>query len=248
MRAYRKFASLYDSFMCDIPYGEWSEYVIGKFKKYGVMPPETMKNSGTDGLLLELGCGTGSMARYLCMEGYRVVGLDLSPDMVKEAKKKLIPGFEAHVWDMRTPFLEGEGCSGIVSVCDSMNYLTGKDDIRLTMKAAAMQLRKGGVFIFDMKTDRFYREELGDNVFADHSGRDAYIWENHYDGEKHINTYDITFYHRVFGRLCTSFTERHVQRAFSPRQVCRTAGEYGLHLCEYEVRDERAYYIFDKIS
>lgn len=241
MAAYKKFARIYDAFMRDIPYGRWARYAIDRLRRYGVRAED-------DCLLLELGCGTGSMARYFCMEGYEVVGIDLSESMVREASAKFIPGFEAYNADMRIPFLENESCDAVVSFCDSMNYLTSLSDLSLAMRAAAMQLKQGGIFMFDMKTDSFYRNELGDNVFADRVGRDSYIWENHYDTKRHINVYDITFYHRVFGRICTSFTERHVQRAYPRRLVVKTAAEYGLSLKEYRVRGERAYYIFKKVN
>lgn len=248
MAAYKKFARWYDRFMADIPYGEWAEYVIGQLKRYGI-EPDAADNGAEDlggNVVLELGCGTGSMARYLCMEGYRVVGIDLSPDMIKEADRKLIPGFEAYVGDMRVPFLENESCAGIISVCDSMNYLTAKSDVELTIKAAAMQLKSGGVFIFDMKTDRFYREELADNAFTDRAGSISYVWENHYDERTHVNTYDITFYRRLIGGLCLSYRERHRQRAYSRTFIEKTARSFGFELCDYKVKDERAYYTLRK--
>lgn len=256
MAAYRKFAQWYDSFMSDIPYGEWAEYIIDRLKKYGVVPDmiHDNKHSGSDinnrntenDVILELGCGTGSMARYLCMEGYHVVGIDLSSDMIKEARKKIIPGFESYVGDMRIPFLEASSCGAVVSVCDSMNYLTSRSDMELTIKAVHSQLRDGGIFIFDMKTDSFYRDELGDNVFADRAGRVSYVWQNHYDEKTHINTYDITFYRRIFANICLSCSEKHRQRAYSVKQISDIAVKCGMELLEHTVRGERAYYILRK--
>ena len=45
--------------------------------------------------------------------GYHVVGIDLSSDMIKEARKKIIPGFEPYVGDMRVPFLEASSCGAV---------------------------------------------------------------------------------------------------------------------------------------
>ena len=244
MTAYKKFAKWYDSFMADIPYGEWAEYIIKQLKSYGLEP---YKQDEADNVILELGCGTGSMARYLCMEGYKVVGIDISRDMVEEAERKIIPGFKAYVGDMRVPFLEKGSCRGIVSVCDSMNYLISKSDVELTMKAAATQLCSGGIFIFDMKTDSFYRKELGDNVFTDRAGRISYVWENHYDVKTHTNTYDITFYRRLVGKLCLSYRERHRQRAYSPAYIRKTAQKYGFEMRGYTVKGERAYYTLRRL-
>ncbi len=49
MEAYTGFAEVYDTFMDNVPYEEWAEYVVGLLKKYGI----------EDGLVLDLGCGTG---------------------------------------------------------------------------------------------------------------------------------------------------------------------------------------------
>ena len=47
-RSYEGFAYVYDTFMDNVPYGEWAEYVTGILEEYGI----------TDGLVLDLGCGT----------------------------------------------------------------------------------------------------------------------------------------------------------------------------------------------
>ena len=55
--SYKSFAQVYDLFMNDIPYREWSAYVLGLLREYGI----------NDGLVLELGCGTGSMTELLAV-------------------------------------------------------------------------------------------------------------------------------------------------------------------------------------
>ena len=244
MDSYRRFAKVYDLFMKDIPYARWSRYAIECLKRYGIEP---VGKELEGELVLELGCGTGNISRYLCMEGYRVVGIDISPYMIREASRKLIPGFEAYVGDMRVPFFkDGRRCRCIVSLCDSMNYLVKSHDLELTLKAAAYQLEKGGIFLFDLKTEEYFSKELGDNIFADRCRRAAYIWENHYDNERHINTYNITFYYRIIGGIYGSFRERHVQRAYSNRQVSELADRYGFVIRENTKKGEREYYILQK--
>ena len=97
-----------------------------------------------------------------------------------------------------------------------------------------------------MKTDSFYKNELGDNVFADRAGRVSYVWQNHYDEKTHINTYDITFYRRIFANICLSCSEKHRQRAYSVKQIRDIAAKCGMELLEHTVRGERAYYILKK--
>lgn len=51
MEAYTGFAEVYDMFMDNVPYEEWAEYLCGILREYGIR----------DGLVLELGCGTGAV-------------------------------------------------------------------------------------------------------------------------------------------------------------------------------------------
>ena len=60
MEAYTSFARVYDTFMDNIPYEEWCEYLTGLMREYGVR----------DGLVLDLGCGTGNMTELLAKAGY----------------------------------------------------------------------------------------------------------------------------------------------------------------------------------
>ena len=66
MEAYTGFAKVYDLFMDNIPYEEWSRRIVGILKQYGI----------SDGLVLDLGCGTGSMTELLANAGYDMIGLD----------------------------------------------------------------------------------------------------------------------------------------------------------------------------
>ena len=59
MDAYTSFAAVYDTFMDNIPYEEWTEYLIGLLKEYGIC----------DGLIADLGCGTGNMTEQLAEAG-----------------------------------------------------------------------------------------------------------------------------------------------------------------------------------
>ena len=63
---YGSFAKVYDLFMDNVDYEAWREYLRRLLKKYGV----------EDGVVLELGCGTGSMTEMLARAGYDMVGQD----------------------------------------------------------------------------------------------------------------------------------------------------------------------------
>ena len=78
MEAYTGFAEVYDTFMDNVPYEEWAEYVVGLLKKYGI----------EDGLVLDLGCGTGSLTELLAAKGYDMTGVDFSEEMLEIAMEK----------------------------------------------------------------------------------------------------------------------------------------------------------------
>ncbi len=83
MEAYSKFAQVYDLFMDNIDYEGWADYVTDRLKEYGI----------TDGLVLELGCGTGTMTGLLADRGYDMIGVDNSEEMLAEAMEKRVnPG------------------------------------------------------------------------------------------------------------------------------------------------------------
>ena len=77
MKAYSVFAHIYDKMMDNIPYEEWKDYLLMLMYRYGVSPSASVA---------EIGCGTGTMTGLLAEEGFDVMGLDLSSDMLEEAR------------------------------------------------------------------------------------------------------------------------------------------------------------------
>lgn len=76
MEAYSSFARVYDLFMDNVPYGEWAGYIMGLLEEYGIR----------DGLVLDLGCGTGKLTRILSDSGYDMIGVDNSVEMLEIAR------------------------------------------------------------------------------------------------------------------------------------------------------------------
>ena len=121
MEAYTGFAEVYDTFMDNIPYGEWCRYLTGLLKKYGV----------EDGLVLDLGCGTGSVTELLAEEGYDMIGVDNSEDMLQIAMDKRAASGRDILYllqDMRDFELYGT-VAAVVSICDCINYILEYDDL-----------------------------------------------------------------------------------------------------------------------
>ena len=80
MEAYTSFARVYDTFMDNVPYKEWADYLGKILKEYGI----------DDGLVLDLGCGTGSMTEMLASSGYDMIGVDNAEEMLEIAMEKKV--------------------------------------------------------------------------------------------------------------------------------------------------------------
>ena len=203
--AYTGFAGVYDLFMDDIPYDEWCTYVCGLLQK----------NKITSGIVLDLGCGTGVFTRLLSAGGYDMIGIDNAPDMLSIAMEQQSEPSADILYllqDMREFELYGT-VAAVVSICDSMNYITEEEDLLQVFKLVNNYLDPGGLFIFDLNTEYKYREILGDSVIAENREEGSFIWENDYDEATQLNEYALTLFVKE-QELYRKYEEVHVQRAY----------------------------------
>ena len=219
MDAYTSFAQVYDLFMDNVPYDQWCRYITELLREYGIQ----------DGLVLELGCGTGVLTRKLAAKGYDMIGVDYSEDMLEIAMDHRQEGEDILylLQDMREFELYGT-VRAAVSICDSMNYIVEYQDLVQVMKLVNNYLDPGGIFIFDLNTPYKYEEILGENTFAENRPEGSFIWENYYDGETGINEYDLTLFVREKEGIYRKFEETHYQRAYELEQVRRAVKEAGM--------------------
>ena len=222
MEAYSGFAEVYDLFMDNIPYGEWTEYVRELFADEGI----------TDGILLDLGCGTGNVTELLAQSGFDMIGIDNSEEMLDIAiEKRDDSGLDILylLQDMREFELYGT-VKGVVSICDSMNYILDDDDLLDVLKLVHNYLDNEGIFVFDMNTMYKYRELLADNTFAEDREESSFIWENFYDEEEEINQYDLSLFIRDEDGKYEKYEETHLQRAYERSRVEELIAQSGLEL------------------
>ncbi len=249
MASYESFARVYDLFMDNVPYEEWCEYLSSLLIHYGV----------EDGLILELGCGTGSMTELLSARGYDMIGVDNSMEMLEIAQEKKQESGNDILYllqDMREFELYGT-VRAVVSVCDSMNYITDEEDLLEVFRLVNNYLDPGGVFIFDLNTVYKYEELLGDSVIAENREEGSFIWENWYDEETQINEYDLTLFIREENGLYKKYEETHYQKAYDLELVCGLLEQAGMKLeavCDAftmeapKAESERVYIVAREIS
>lgn len=219
MEAYTGFASVYERFMDNVPYEEWCEYLCQILKEYGI----------SDGLLLDLGCGTGTMTRLLRDRGYDMTGIDLSGEMLEIARDKDDAGILYLQQDMREFELYGT-VAAVICVCDSINYLLEPEELLQVFSLVNNYLDPGGIFIFDMNTRHKYRDVIGDSTICENREHESFIWENYFDEESDINEYDLTLFIEQESGLFARCEEFHYQRAYEQEQVEALIRQSGLKL------------------
>ncbi len=225
MEAYTSFAAVYDTFMDNVPYDEWGEYLRGLLVENGI----------EGGLVLDLGCGTGTMTEYLANLGYDMIGVDNSEDMLDIAMEKKEKSGHDILYlcqDMREFELYGTVRS-IISICDSVNYITDQEELQQVFCLADNYLDPDGVFIFDFNTEYKYRKVLGDCTIAESRDKCSFIWDNYYYEEEQINEYELSLFVKdeelsqngqdIYQR----YQETHFQRGYTlgeMKELLETAG------------------------
>lgn len=220
MEAYTSFAAVYDTFMDDVPYEEWAKYVCSLLSEYGIR----------DGLVLDLGCGTGSLTGLLARRGYDMIGVDISEDMLEiagEKKEREDLDILYLLQDMREFELYGT-VRAVVCICDSLNYLLEEKELLQVFRLVNNYLDPGGIFIFDLNTIHKYRDLIGDATIAENREDCSFIWENTFFEKERINEYDLTIFRKEEGGLYRKYEETHFQRGYEPKQIQRLLEEAGM--------------------
>ncbi|HZG14323.1 MAG TPA: class I SAM-dependent methyltransferase [Candidatus Bathyarchaeia archaeon] len=207
--SYAHLAAIYDRLMADTPYDQWLTWVNEIWEKYG--KPQTV---------LDLGCGTGSIAIPLSKQGYRVTGVDLSAEMLAVAYEKMRAAHADVTWveqDMRE--LELAPVDSVISLCDSLSYVTDETDVQKTFQKVFAHLQPGGTFLFDVHSPYKIVHFFADNTFTLQEEDVAYIWDCFTDPLRYEVEHQLTFFLRQPNGLYERVEESHFQRAYQPLQM-----------------------------
>lgn len=242
MEQYTYFAKFYDRMMENIPYEAWEQYLLMIMFRYGVKPGAKIAELGCGTgvmtrLLHEGGfrmTGVDLSAEMLKIARRNDMNLVTNGREYRQGRKLHVSRkrLQAHPnspssntslndssiryvqMDMRNLWLPDRQ-DVIISICDSMNYLITDEDLYLTLRAAKENLVPGGLVIFDLKTEYFFRYVLDGKTWRGRHRDFSYVWRNRYDPEKKIHTYQLTFDGK--------YSENHRQRAFSAEDIKKAA-------------------------
>lgn len=224
MEAYTDFAGVYDIFMDETPYDKWRDIVKAVLEKYGIQKD----------LVLDLGCGTGTMTELLAEVGYDMIGIDNAQEMLNHAITKRDESGHDILYlcqDMREFELYGT-VKAVISLCDSINYILEPDELKDVFSLVNNYLDPEGIFFFDFNTDYKYREIIGDAVIAENREECSFIWENYFYEDECINEYDVTVFVKEEDSRYRKFTETHYQRGYTLEEIKKLLEAAGMSFVE----------------
>ncbi len=107
------------------------------------------EHGGEGKRMLELGCGTGSHARHFADLGYSITAIDMSEEMIRQARENHADsGIIFEVCDVGS-FSSHEKYDAIVSLFHVASYQISNERFERYLNTVAHHLNEDGVFIFD---------------------------------------------------------------------------------------------------
>lgn len=233
MEAYSSFSQVYNLFMDNAPYEEWFECIHSTLIENGI----------EEGGILDLGCGTGNMTRLFAKAGYSMTGVDASAEMLDIATMRQDDADMdiTYVLQDITKLDVPKGFDGVISTCDSLNYVLEPEELFDVFCNVYCCLRSGGIFYFDFNTEYKYKEVIGDCIIAEDRDEAGFIWDNGYDDEAHINIYDVSLYIKEEGNMYRKHKETHYQRGYMIDEIKGISKRAGFEILnlkdEYTAKD-----------
>lgn len=240
--SYNIFARYYDMLTQNADYEVRGDYIAGFFSDYGRQGKK----------LLDLACGTGSAGKYFYDRGFDVAGIDLSVEMLTQAKQKC-PGAMYIRADM-TSFDLAEKFDYCICCLDSINHLTSISDVEKCFKCVAGCLNTGGLFVFDVNTLYKHRRVLGSNTFVFDEDDFFLCWDNSYSGNGLVEIFLDFFI--PSGDNYLRFSENFAEKAYGEPLMRKTLAKCGFEVAGVfdeltrrppKSKSERLYFVCKRI-
>ena len=220
MEQYSGLAACYDRLIDQNIYDRFCGRICALLRKNGI----------EDGLLLELCCGTGTLARKLSQQGYELICCDASADMLNIAREKCADLEVPPVWicqDAAELDLYGT-IRAAVCCLDSVNYFTDLRDLREVFARVSLFLEPGGLFLFDVKSREMFRRLGGTSSIQEEE--DLFCtWQYGFDSRTGYAQHQVDMFLKT-GETYERFTEWHEQRAYSTEVLTDALERAGLRL------------------
>ena len=184
--SYDIFSSVYDILTENVNYQQIADKISSLLSQ----------NEINGGLLLDLGCGTGTLSFFLEEKGFEIIGVDPSEDMLSVANEKKYENDSSAIFLCQS----GESldlfgtidCA--VSCLDTINHIDSMEKVKETFRRISLFMNMGGVFVFDINTPYKHKKILGNNVFFYDMDEVYCIWHNSYDDKNFKTDIELDFF------------------------------------------------------
>ena len=182
---YSRLASIYDYVMRHVDYVHWADYVESLFVRHNETPLR----------VLDLACGTGTLALELHTRGYDMSGADGCEDMLVVGQEKVrkkgypVSFYHRNLLDLSDlPVFEGVLC-----LYDSINYMMTLADFSTALEQVRQVVEPGGLFIFDVCTESNSIRHFRDMTDRDQGDGFSYVRHSYYEDGVQYNRFELRF-------------------------------------------------------
>lgn len=218
MSSYDALAAGYDALMTDVGYKKRADWLVRQFRKSGVPVRQ----------VLDLACGTGTMACLLARRGYQVTATDGSEEMLTQAMAKAAdlesPPLFLHQTMPRLRLVQPVDAA--ISTMDSLNYLTRPADLQETFRRVYRWLRPGGSFWFDVNTPWKLRR-MDHQMYMDETEETFCVWRTFFSEKRQVCTYQVDLFRQRGDGAWDRDFEEHRERAWSREELEQFLTEAG---------------------
>ena len=225
---YEALAPVYDRLNRDVDYTAWAEFIKENFRRFSALPHEPS-------LLLDIGCGTGSMTLALADAGYDMTALDLSEDMLSVAAERARKENKSILFlqeDMTDFELYGT-VDGVVCALDGINHLTDTGLLIDCFTTVARYLNPGGLFCFDVNTPHKFKTQYADNDYLLEQDGAVCCWSNRLSAKGNICDFYLTVFEEQENGLYKRTDGVQRERCYSKRTLEKCIREAGLEVVSF---------------
>ncbi|HBP38589.1 MAG TPA: hypothetical protein DD640_07590 [Clostridiales bacterium] len=238
--SYQHLAPAYDLLQQDLAPSAWADYIQKLEARFSL---RCGAGDGQDGrtLLLDLGCGTGSISLEMLRRGYDIIGIDVAAGMLEQAKSKAARMRADDDASLPEPLFLQQDISQfelygtvdlIVCLLDTINHLVRPDRAARLFRLCANYLNPGGLLVFDLASRRHLSRTLGNRQFFQIYENHTLIWHNRYRPASQISRSEMV----LFTRRTDGCYERQdiaiAEKYYSPKQVRQWSRAAGLQLID----------------
>ncbi|MBP3422924.1 MAG: class I SAM-dependent methyltransferase [Clostridia bacterium] len=219
--AYANLAKWFEYLNDDCGYENWSQYFIAKLKGYPV-------RTG-----LDIGCGGGWFTRAFQKAGFAMTGLDNSPQMLDYAQETALKegARSEYLLGDITRFKSPKKYDFATAINDCINYIP-KNKLDAAFKCVKGALVKGGIFLFDISSERKFREKIANTVSVD--DRDEVTYMSFNKEEEDGATMEVTLFVRQEDGRYKRLDELHRQYRYSIEEITQALVRNGFTLLGVE--------------